>query len=454
MSEDAPDSWARRFTRWILVSDMSRSGFVYQPEEYPDELNTWILFRRLVDVILFNDLAMYVLLAIREYEPPAPCALGQESTLANPCGWLSWWCIARHVIGVILCLIALWGKSDAYRVVKEFAWYWGDFFFLIDQKLTFDRVFAMAPHPMYTVGYLFMYGSALITHSYTILLYSLFAHACQLIFLEMVENPHIERTYAGIVDSDEVPEEAPTDMVVLSNFTPYRASDMLTVALLAMHTIIFMLADGTTGDWLLCALAIGWRLAHCGLAGYALARQSTSNAWLINAVNSGAAATVDDAFVEFKRIFNASLVITNYAFITVFLHFYQSSATSYVHLTIGAVLVALNVWSAVSVHHALGHQGYFYQDFFSQSAAHITYDGIYRFLNNPESVLGFSAYYGAAIAAGSWEVFWIALLSHSVQWLFIRLVETPHMRRRYGDAVRERAGTEEALRSMLFDSDK
>jgi phosphatidylethanolamine N-methyltransferase len=119
----------------------------YKFEQAPVEYNTWLVFRRVVDLILMCDFVSYCLFAIACFNRPEE----------------SWFLLAlRWTTGIVLFLFNLWVKLDAHRVVKDFgkrrvriscsdmllnllAWYWGDFFYLIDQNLTFDGVFEMAP---------------------------------------------------------------------------------------------------------------------------------------------------------------------------------------------------------------------------------------------------------------------------------------------------------------------
>jgi phosphatidylethanolamine N-methyltransferase len=102
----------------------------YKFEEAPLEYNTWLVFRRVVDLILMCDFVSYCLFAIACFNRP------EES-------WLLW--ALRWITGIVLFVFNVFVKLDAHRVVKDFAWYWGDFFYLIDQNLTFDGVFEMAP---------------------------------------------------------------------------------------------------------------------------------------------------------------------------------------------------------------------------------------------------------------------------------------------------------------------
>jgi phosphatidylethanolamine N-methyltransferase len=121
-------------------------GDDYDFEKVPVEYNTWLLFRRLVDLILVNDFVSYVLFAIAWIHFPE-----EHGWIVHTLRWTAGW---------ILAFFNIWVKIDAHRVVKDFAWCiktfisvltidWGDFFFLVDQSLTFDGVFEMAPHPMY-----------------------------------------------------------------------------------------------------------------------------------------------------------------------------------------------------------------------------------------------------------------------------------------------------------------
>ncbi|KAG9663624.1 phosphatidylethanolamine N-methyltransferase, partial [Aureobasidium melanogenum] len=105
----------------------------YKFEEAPLEYNTWLVFRRVVDLILMSDFVAYCCFAIACGGRPD----GENVTMT----------LARWLCGLALVAFNLWVKLDAHRVVKDYAWYWGDFFYLIDQELTFDGVFEMAPHP-------------------------------------------------------------------------------------------------------------------------------------------------------------------------------------------------------------------------------------------------------------------------------------------------------------------
>jgi hypothetical protein len=65
--------------------------------------------------------------------------------------------------------------------------------------------------------------------------------------------------------------------------------------------------------------------------------------------------------------------------------------------------------------------------FFDPPASNLTYSGIYRYLNNPERVLGLAGVWGVAFITWNVPMFYLAAIAHILALSFLQFVERPHM---------------------------
>ncbi|KXS98205.1 hypothetical protein AC578_281 [Pseudocercospora eumusae] len=445
----------------------------YKFDDAPIEYNTWLLFRRVVDVILMSDFTAYCLFAYACGGRPE-----NEKFAMTVARWLGGW---------LLIFFNLWVKLDAHRVVKDFAWYWGDFFYLIDQDLTFDGVFELAPHPMYSIGYVGYYGIAMMAASYKVLFISIIAHAAQLIFLAFVENPHIERTYnapAPPKRSEEVPDSPPKrpqystrllsaghvngmpplasatspspvhNLIGLQNVDLHRVTD---VSVILLQVYMYSVALLTPSTWLwqtfFVLSATLWRLWYSIGIGFILDRQSNKKWWTRHFVKYGE--STEEAWRQWKGIYHISMSMCFTSFICAAWKMYSlpedwSYGMALLRHVIGFAMIALQIWTIASIYESLGEFGWFFGDFFFQDQApKLTYGGIYRFLNNPERTIGLAGVWGAAIMTWSKAIFFLALLSHTLTLFFIQFVEKPHMQKLYRQGLRQDSGVSKTLNRSL-----
>lgn len=79
--------------------------------------------------------------------------------------------------------------------------------------------------------------------------------------------------------------------------------------------------------------------------------------------------------------------------------------------------------------------------------SHLEYTGIYRYLNNPEA-MGGAAWFGLSLISGSKLVLALAVVRHLANWWFLSTVENPHMRKLYGDSLRQDAGFVKVIKNV------
>lgn len=313
--------------------------------------------------------------------------------------------------------------------------------------------------------------------SYTVLFASLLAHAAQFAFLTLVENPHIDKIYnppaprrrSGTQSRSSSTEQlvgSPSNGSAIDDFTHtpterplLQKPDLLnsthfstTLLLFYLAAMTFMTPNTPKIQALFVINAVGWRIWHTVGIGAILVGQSQNKLWVRHFLKFGE--TREDAWRQWKGIYYVSLCMVHASLIAAAWKLYDfptghERMVLFRH-TVGAMFIALQIWTAFSIHESLGEFGWFYGDFFfHHPRLHLTYSGIYRYLNNPERLIGCAGIWGIVLIASSPAIFLVGLFSHVCALLFINLVERPHMQKLYGNQIRSEAGVARTIRKAI-----
>jgi phosphatidylethanolamine N-methyltransferase len=217
------------------------------------------------------------------------------------------------------------------------------------------------------------------------------------------------------------------DLIVFHNFDPFRSADLSLLVIVFYTVMTLVLTRGVSwGPTYIVIQAVAWRLLHSVGLGLVLMTQSSDKLWTKHFIKHGS--TPWEAWSQWKSIYNTSLCLTYVSFFLACLQNYRlpsdwTYGTVLLRHTLGFLLIGLHMWTSLSIHEVLGDFGWFFGDFFVQGQNQLTYTGIYRYLNNPERLMGSAAFWGMSLISCSTVGFSLALLAQVCNLLFIQVVE-------------------------------
>ncbi|KAH6586482.1 hypothetical protein BASA50_000437 [Batrachochytrium salamandrivorans] len=425
---------------------------VYHYDSMPTEFNAWLLFQEICNFIISNDCVAYILFALAYYQAPAWANL----TLRDA---------ALFGGGSLLLLFNLWLKLHAYVVLKDYSWYWGDFFFFMEDIETVELGFETLPYPMYSIGYIGYYGVALITHSYTVLFVSLAAHISQLLFVYFVERPHSAKIYETPVkvrensaNHESLQKLYTRDLVIFSQLDLFRSGDLLTL-IICLYTVLSAILIGQIHNehWrylYYVGQALFWRLFHTYGLGILLYLQGKNKLWTRHFIRHGDG--LREALQHWKILYNLSITMTYLSFLVCSWRLYippESFSEGPVILkhTVGLLFIVLHIWIAVSTYEVRGRLGWFYADFFIDSlygSEGPLYSGVYRYLESP--LLYTFSCWGITLICSSWTLFFLTAFGQVSNWIFLKCVVEAHYVQLYGKRSSEQSrGRQRSLKGRV-----
>ena len=243
------------------------------------------------------------------------------------------------------------------------------------------------------------------------------------------------------------------DIIGFESLDLHRTVDVSTILMqLYLYSMAFFTPATTFWQFFFVANAAIWRLWYSLGVGYILDRQSKKKSWVRHFIKWGE--TTEEAWRQWKGMYHLSMTMCYASFIVAAYKMYAlppdwEYGASLLRHILGAGLISLQMWTVVSIYDSLGEFGWFFGDFFFERGPKLTYSGIYRFLNNPERVIGLAGVWGFALITWSKAIFFLALLSHGLTLCFIQFVERPHMHKRYGQHLRGESGVSKNFKRSL-----